>query len=174
MSTKSPKAIFFAPWGGLNAKASAGNSVFHIGRAPTSIQICQSMSGFRNATSCRSHRGVYGRGDRIRREDAHRQQGQQRLRTGRVFRFGWIKALGDAVLAQQADAMDAIQRLRSKAHDNKKLTSTKERLRGLACALIRDAAVPAGRHSGSADKVSAEMIRQLARRLHKSIQFRTD
>jgi hypothetical protein len=90
------------------------------------------------------------------------------------LRFGWTKALGDAVLAQQADMMDAIQRLRSKAHDNKKLTSTKERLIGLACALIRDAAVPAGRHSGSADKVSAEMIRQLARRLHKSIQFQTD
>src|SRR5258705_1474779 len=38
----------------------------------------------------------------------------------------WTKDLGDAVLAQQADVMDAIQRLRSKAHDNNKLTSTKE------------------------------------------------
>ena len=36
------------------------------------------------------------------------------------------KDLGDAVLAQQADVMDAIQRLRAKAHDNNKLTSTKE------------------------------------------------
>jgi hypothetical protein len=41
-------------------------------------------------------------------------------------RLDWTKALGDAVLAQQADVMDAIQRLRSKAHDNQKLTSTKE------------------------------------------------
>ena len=41
-------------------------------------------------------------------------------------KLDWTKDLGDAVLAQQADVMDAIQRLRSKAHDNKKLTSTKE------------------------------------------------
>ena len=34
--------------------------------------------------------------------------------------------LGDAVLAQQPDVMDAIQRLRTKADANKKLTSTKE------------------------------------------------
>ena len=33
----------------------------------------------------------------------------------------WTKKLGDAVIAQQADVMDAIQRLRSKAHANKKL-----------------------------------------------------
>lgn len=38
----------------------------------------------------------------------------------------WTKNLGDAVLAQQSDVMDAIQRLRSKAYDNKKLTTTKQ------------------------------------------------
>ena len=36
------------------------------------------------------------------------------------------KNLGDAVLAQQADVMDAIQRLRTKAYDNKKLVTTKQ------------------------------------------------
>jgi hypothetical protein len=38
----------------------------------------------------------------------------------------WTKSLGDAVLAQQPDVMDAIQRLRSKAFDNKKLVTTKQ------------------------------------------------
>jgi hypothetical protein len=38
----------------------------------------------------------------------------------------WTQKLGDAVLAQQADVMDAIQRLRSKAMANDKLTTTKE------------------------------------------------
>jgi hypothetical protein len=38
----------------------------------------------------------------------------------------WTKGLGDAVLAQQPDVMDAIQRLRSKAYDNKKLVTTKQ------------------------------------------------
>jgi hypothetical protein len=38
----------------------------------------------------------------------------------------WTKSLGDAVLAQQPDVMDAIQRLRSKAYDNKKLFTTKQ------------------------------------------------
>ena len=38
----------------------------------------------------------------------------------------WTKSLGDAVLAQQADVMDAIQRLRTKAYDNKKLVTTKQ------------------------------------------------
>lgn len=38
----------------------------------------------------------------------------------------WTQRLGDAVLAQQADVMDAIQRLRTKAYDNKKLTTTKQ------------------------------------------------
>jgi hypothetical protein len=38
----------------------------------------------------------------------------------------WTQKLGDAVLAQQADLMDAIQRLRAKAQANNKLTSTKE------------------------------------------------
>ena len=41
-------------------------------------------------------------------------------------KIDWTKSLGDAVLAQQADVMDAIQRLRSKAYDNKKLVTTKQ------------------------------------------------
>lgn len=41
-------------------------------------------------------------------------------------KLDWTQKLGDAVLAQQPDIMDAIQRLRSKAHANNKLTSTKE------------------------------------------------
>lgn len=36
----------------------------------------------------------------------------------------WTQKLGDAMLAQQADVMDAIQRLRSKAQDNGKLETT--------------------------------------------------
>jgi hypothetical protein len=38
----------------------------------------------------------------------------------------WTQKLGDAVLAQQADVMAAIQRLRLKAEDNGKLTTTPE------------------------------------------------
>ena len=38
----------------------------------------------------------------------------------------WTLKLGDAVLAQQPDVMDAIQRLRSRAEASNKLTSTKE------------------------------------------------
>lgn len=38
----------------------------------------------------------------------------------------WTQKLGDAVLAQQADVMAAVQRLRLKAHENKKLSSSKE------------------------------------------------
>lgn len=38
----------------------------------------------------------------------------------------WTKKLGDAFLAQQPDVMDAIQRLRTKAYDNKKLVTTKQ------------------------------------------------
>ena len=38
----------------------------------------------------------------------------------------WTRKLGDAVIAQQADVMDAIQRLRSKARANKKLDSTRQ------------------------------------------------
>lgn len=41
-------------------------------------------------------------------------------------KLDWTMKLGDAVLAQQADVMDAIQRLRARADANKKLTSTKE------------------------------------------------
>jgi hypothetical protein len=38
----------------------------------------------------------------------------------------WTKNLGDAVLAQQPDVMDAVQRLRSKAYANNKLVTTKQ------------------------------------------------
>ncbi|MGY4306388.1 hypothetical protein ACVIJ6_003631 [Bradyrhizobium sp. USDA 4369] len=38
----------------------------------------------------------------------------------------WTKNLGDTFLAQQPDLMDAIQRLRVKAYDNKKLATTKQ------------------------------------------------
>jgi hypothetical protein len=38
----------------------------------------------------------------------------------------WTKNLGDAVLAQQADVMDAIQRLRAKAHALNKLVTNKQ------------------------------------------------
>jgi Protein of unknown function (DUF3300) len=38
----------------------------------------------------------------------------------------WTEKLGDAVLAQQADVMDAIQRLRSLAQANGKLSTTKQ------------------------------------------------
>jgi hypothetical protein len=39
-------------------------------------------------------------------------------------KLDWTQQLGDAVLAQQPDVMDAIQRLRAKAQANNKLTST--------------------------------------------------
>ena len=41
-------------------------------------------------------------------------------------KLDWTEKLGDAVVAQQADLMDAVQRLRAKAQANNKLTSTKE------------------------------------------------
>jgi hypothetical protein len=41
-------------------------------------------------------------------------------------KLDWTEKLGDAVVAQQADVMDAVQRLRAKAQANNKLTSTKE------------------------------------------------
>jgi Protein of unknown function (DUF3300) len=41
-------------------------------------------------------------------------------------KLDWTQKLGDAVLAQQSDVMDAVQRLRSRAHKNNKLTTTKE------------------------------------------------
>ncbi len=41
-------------------------------------------------------------------------------------KLDWTQKLGDAVLAQQPDVMDAIQRLRAKAEASNKLTSTKE------------------------------------------------
>jgi Protein of unknown function (DUF3300) len=41
-------------------------------------------------------------------------------------KLDWTQKLGDAVLAQQADVMDAIQRLRTKAQANKKLESNQQ------------------------------------------------
>jgi hypothetical protein len=41
-------------------------------------------------------------------------------------KLDWSKSLGDAMLAQQADLMDAIQRLREKARGNNKLVSNKQ------------------------------------------------
>src|SRR5579864_3420825 len=41
-------------------------------------------------------------------------------------KLDWTKSLGDAMLAQQADLMDAIQRLREKARANDKLSSNKQ------------------------------------------------
>jgi hypothetical protein len=41
-------------------------------------------------------------------------------------KLDWTQKLGDAVLAQQADVMDAVQRLRAKADANKKLQTTKQ------------------------------------------------
>jgi hypothetical protein len=41
-------------------------------------------------------------------------------------KLDWTQKLGDAVVAQQSDVMDAIQRLRARAQENNKLTSTKQ------------------------------------------------
>jgi len=41
-------------------------------------------------------------------------------------KLDWTQKLGDAVLAQQPDVMDAIQRLRQKAHANDKLKTTSQ------------------------------------------------
>src|SRR4029077_14984954 len=41
-------------------------------------------------------------------------------------KLDWTEKLGDAVVAQQPDVMDAIQRLRAKAQANDKLKSTKQ------------------------------------------------
>lgn len=41
-------------------------------------------------------------------------------------KLDWTQKLGDAVLAQQPDVMDAVQRLRTKADANNKLTSSKQ------------------------------------------------
>jgi Protein of unknown function (DUF3300) len=41
-------------------------------------------------------------------------------------KLDWTQQLGDAVLAQQPDVMDAIQRLRARAQTNNKLQSTKQ------------------------------------------------
>ena len=42
-------------------------------------------------------------------------------------KLDWTQKLGDAVLAQQPDVMDAVQRLRTKAEANNKLTRPRSR-----------------------------------------------
>ena len=41
-------------------------------------------------------------------------------------KLDWTQELGDAMLAQESDVMDAVQRLRAKAQANNKLMTTKE------------------------------------------------
>jgi hypothetical protein len=43
-------------------------------------------------------------------------------------KLDWTQALGNAVLAQQPDVMDAVQRLRAKAQANNKLTSNQQQI----------------------------------------------
>src|ERR1700753_2726817 len=43
-------------------------------------------------------------------------------------RLDWMEKLGEAFLAQQQDVMDAVQRLRAKAYDRKKLSTTNEQV----------------------------------------------
>src|SRR3954462_11041009 len=40
----------------------------------------------------------------------------------------WTQKLGEAFLAQEQDVMDAVQRMRAKAYDRKKLVTTKEQV----------------------------------------------
>src|SRR4029450_2152451 len=47
------------------------------------------------------------------------------VRERRNERLDWTQKLGEAFLAQQQDVMDAVQRLRSRAHDRQKLATTK-------------------------------------------------
>ena len=43
-------------------------------------------------------------------------------------RLDWTQKLGEAFLAQQQDVMDAVQRLRARAHDRQKLVTTREQI----------------------------------------------
>jgi hypothetical protein len=43
-------------------------------------------------------------------------------------RLDWTQKLGEAFLAQQQDVMDAVQRMRARAYDRKKLVTTKEQV----------------------------------------------
>jgi len=43
-------------------------------------------------------------------------------------KLDWTQQIGDALLAQQADLMDAVQRLRTKAKAQNKLTTTKQQV----------------------------------------------
>jgi hypothetical protein len=43
-------------------------------------------------------------------------------------RLDWTQKLGEAFLAQEQDVMDAVQRMRARAYDRKKLVTTKEQV----------------------------------------------
>ena len=43
-------------------------------------------------------------------------------------RLDWTQKLGEAFLAQEKDVMDAVQRMRAKAYDRKKLATTKQQV----------------------------------------------
>ena len=43
-------------------------------------------------------------------------------------RLDWTQKLGEALLAQQQDVMDSVQRMRARAYDRKKLETTKEQV----------------------------------------------
>src|SRR6185295_20402488 len=43
-------------------------------------------------------------------------------------RLDWTQKLGEAFLAQQQDVMDAVQRMRARAYDRKKLSTTKQQV----------------------------------------------
>ena len=43
-------------------------------------------------------------------------------------RLDWTQKLGEAFLAQEKDVMDAVQRMRAKAYDRKKLVTTKQQV----------------------------------------------
>jgi len=46
-------------------------------------------------------------------------------------RLDWTQKLGEAFLAQEQDVMDAVQRMRARAYDRKKLVTTKEQVVGV-------------------------------------------
>ena len=69
-------------------------------------------------------------------------------------KFDWTQKLGDAVLAQQADVMDAIQRLRAKAQANGKLETTKQQT--VTVAAVEQEADQQGANQQEADQQVAD------------------
>jgi len=43
-------------------------------------------------------------------------------------RLDWTQKLGEAFLAQEQDVMDAVQRMRARAHDRNKLVTTQQQV----------------------------------------------